>query len=158
MLTSVWRVPAPLTRTWGVLADPALTWPRWWRGVSATDVSPAADGLVGSGATMTFRAALGYGLRVRLTIDGAEAGRWVSVRTSGDLVGAGLVRLEAPSADSTRIEVTWDVTTTPRWMNATAPVLGRAFAASHARLMRTGERGLAAYLAARPAAVTVTDR
>jgi hypothetical protein len=37
-----------------------------------------------------------------------------------------------------------------RWMNALGPALARPFAASHASVMRSGERGLTRHLAARP--------
>ncbi|AEE46506.1 hypothetical protein [Cellulomonas fimi] len=147
VLTSVWRVGAPLARCWDVLADPALTWPDWWPHLRTRDVAPA-DGLVGSSATLLFRTPLGYPLRVALVVTAAESQRRVLVRATGDLDGTGDVRLTAAAADRTRIDVHWDVRTTPRWMNVTAPLLGRAFVASHARVMRAGERGLDRHLRA----------
>jgi len=147
-LTSVWSLDAPVARCWDVLADPGMSWPRWWPGVSAVDVAPTADGLAGSTATLRFRTRVGYALRLTLVVEDACVHRWVRVRADGDLVGTGLVRLEAPTPASTEIVVRWEVATTRAWMNAAAPLLGRAFAASHASVMRAGERGLAAYLAA----------
>ena len=151
MLSSQWDVRAPLARCWDVLADPRMTWPRWWQGVTATDVEPTADGLVGSAATLTFRAPLGYALRVRLVVDGADRNRWVRVRAAGDLTGSGLVHLDGLAPARTLIRVRWDVSTTRSWMNAAAPVLRPLFVASHAAVMRAGERGLGSYLAAGPA-------
>jgi hypothetical protein len=148
VLTSVWNVRASLARCWDVLADPSMTWPHWWHGVSAADVEPTADGLVGSAATLTFRAPLGYAMRVRLVVDEADRHRLVRVRAAGDLSGSGLVRLDGPSPARTVIQVRWDVATTRSWMNVAGPVLRPLFVASHAQVMRAGERGLAAYLSA----------
>lgn len=147
-LTSLWRLDAPVARCWDVLADPGMTWPRWWPGVTATDVAPTADGLTGSSATLLFRTPVGYALRLALVIEDACVRRWVRVRAAGDLVGTGFVELDTPSPTSTHIRVRWDVATTRRWMNLAAPLLARGFAASHASVMRAGERGLGAYLAA----------
>ena len=151
-LTSLWSLDAPRARCWDVLADPAMTWPRWWPGVTAVDVAPAADGLAGSAATLRFRTRVGYALRVALVVEEAAVHRWVRVRATGDLVGAGFVTLDSPTPASTAVRVRWEVATTRAWMNAAAPLLARGFAASHASLMRAGERGLAAYLGAEPGA------
>jgi hypothetical protein len=74
--------------------------------------------------------------------------------TAGDLVGSAYVDLEPVEAVGatalTRVVVDWDVETTVRWMNALGPALARPFAASHASVMRSGERGLTRHLAARP--------
>ncbi|MFC0715186.1 hypothetical protein [Cellulomonas biazotea] len=146
MLSSRWRVGAPLARCWEVLADPELTWPVWWPRLRTRDVAPV-DGLVGSSATLLFRTPLGYALKVGLVVDEADPHRRVLVSATGDLVGTGDVALTALAPERTQIAVVWDVRTTRRWMNATAPLLGGVFAASHARVMRAGERGLDAHLA-----------
>lgn len=145
MLSSDWRVGAPLTRCWDVLADPALTWPDWWPHLRTRDVRPV-DGLVGSSATLLFRTPLGYSLSVRLVVESAQERRRVLVRASGDLEGHGDVVLTALAPDRTRIGVVWDVRTTRRWMNAGAPLLRPVFVASHAHVMRLGERGLDRHL------------
>lgn len=146
-LTSVWSLDAPVARCWDVLADPGMTWPHWWPGVSAVDVAPTAEGLAGSAATLRFRSRFGYALRIALVVEDACVHRWVRVLAAGDLVGTGFVTLDAPAAGATEIRVRWDVATTRAWMNVAAPLLARGFAASHASVMRAGERGLAAYLA-----------
>ena len=143
---SDWRVGAPLARCWDVLADPALTWPRWWPDLRTRDVRPV-DGFVGSSATLLFRTPLGYRLDVGLVVESAQPGRRVLVRASGDLDGHGDVVLTPLGADRTLISVVWDVRTTRAWMNATGPLLGPVFVASHAHVMRRGERGLAHHLA-----------
>lgn len=147
-LTSLWSLGAPVARCWDVLADPGMSWPRWWPGVSAESVATTPDGLTGSTATLRFRTPVGYALRVALVVEDACRHEWVRVRAAGDLVGTGFVTLEAPTPASTEIRVRWDVATTRSWMNLAGPLLARGFAASHAAMMRAGERGLAAYLAA----------
>lgn len=156
VLTSDWRVGAPLARCWDVLADPALTWPRWWPHLRTHDVRPV-DGLVGSSATLLFRTPLGYALRVGLVVESAQPRQRVLVRASGDLEGRGDVVLTALGPALTRINVVWDVRTTRAWMNASAPLLAPAFVASHARVMRLGERGLDRYLAGSGARAPGTD-
>lgn len=156
VLTSDWRVGAPLARCWDVLADPALTWPRWWPHLRTRDVR-AVDGFVGSSATLVFRTPLGYALRVGLVVESAQPPWRVLVRASGDLEGRGDVVLSALGPALTHIDVVWDVRTTRPWMNATAPLLAPVFVASHARVMRLGERGLDRYLAGPGARTPGTD-
>ncbi|MEN0130263.1 MAG: hypothetical protein AAGC49_12540 [Brevundimonas sp.] len=151
-LASTWLVEAPVERCWAVLADPTMSWPRWWPGVRARDVRPHAE-LVGSTAHVEFRARIphvpgAYTLRLDLAVAGAEPPRRVTLRTTGDLEGSAFVELaRASSPDSTRITVDWDVQTTLAWMNVLGPVLARPFAASHAAVMRAGEQGLRQLLA-----------
>jgi uncharacterized protein YndB with AHSA1/START domain len=149
-LTSTWRLAAPVDRCWAVLADPALSWPRWWPGVTAVGVR-AVDGLVGSAASLVFRSPLRYSLAVDLEVVAAEPGARVHVRASGDLDGVALARFTAPDPGRTRVDVLWRVTPTRRWMAVTGPVLAPVFVAAHAATMRAGERGLARHLAAAPA-------
>ncbi|WP_034648184.1 SRPBCC family protein [Cellulomonas sp. HZM] len=149
-LRSVWSVDARADDVWAVLADPAMSWPRWWPGVRAERVEPREQ-LVGSRAEVTFRARVGYGLRLRLLVTRATPPHAVTIATAGDLVGTADVTLR-PDADRTSVTIVWDVVTTLAWMNAVGPLLARPFAASHAAVMRAGERGLAAELRrARPA-------
>lgn len=143
-LRSTWLLAAPVETCWDVLADPTMSWPRWWPRVTAADVRARSD-LVGSTADVTFRTGL-YALRLRLAVDAAKPPRQVLLRATGDLVGTADVGLE-PVGQHTRVEIDWDVRTTRAWMNALGPVLARPFAASHAAVMRSGERGLTAYLA-----------
>lgn len=146
-LTSTWRIAAARERCWAALADPSMSWPLWWPGVSATSVSPAG-GLVGSTAVVTFRAPGGYRLRLELEATEAVPHRRAVLRAGGDLVGSARVELAAAGPEATRVTTVWEVEPTKDWMRVGAPVLGGVFAASHARVMRAGERGLARYLAA----------
>jgi uncharacterized protein YndB with AHSA1/START domain len=152
-LSSTWLLAAPVERCWDVLADPTMSWPAWWPGVRASDVRPQPD-LIASTARVEFRAPSRYALRLDLTVASADPPRRVVLTTAGDLVGSAYVDLEPVEAVGatalTRVVVDWDVETTVRWMNALGPALARPFAASHAAVMRSGERGLTRYLAARP--------
>jgi uncharacterized protein YndB with AHSA1/START domain len=145
-LRSVWHLPAGREQVWRVLADPAMTWPRWWPGMSATAVHPAADGRVGSSAALELRAARwAYTLRFTIEVTTARAPVEAVLAVTGDLVGGGRVRVVGTPGGSV-VRLDWDVATARPWMNATAPLLAPVFAAAHARAMRAGERGLAADL------------
>jgi hypothetical protein len=152
---TVWHLPAGREAVWAVLADPAMSWPRWWPGLDATSVQPVdggADGPVGSRAALVLRPARwAYALRFTLVITAADAPRAATLAVGGDLVGTGRVRLVGAGEGCTVI-LDWEVATTRRWMNTTAPLLAPVFAAAHARALRAGERGLAANLAAQAVA------
>ncbi len=147
-LTSVWHVPAPPQECWDVLGDPRMTWPRWWRGVEALDVRPAA-GTTGSAARLRFRSPVGYALVLDLVVGAATPPEHVRLHVDGDLRGHGDVRLTAPAPGTTRVDIRWHVRTTRLWMNAVGPVAAPAFALAHAAMMRSGERGLRRHLAER---------
>jgi hypothetical protein len=143
--TTVWHLPAGREAVWAVLADPVLTWPRWWPGLDATSVHAAgddADGPVGSRAALVLRPARwAYALRFGLEITAADPPRAALLAVDGDLVGAG---------EGCTVILDWEVATTRRWMNLTAPLLTPVFARAHARALRAGERGLAADLVTHP--------
>jgi len=159
VLCSTWWLPAPVERCWDVLADPAFTWPRWWPGVTADDVHATA-GIVGSSALVTFRGPLGASVRVRLRVEHVLAPWSARLTADGDLRGAADVRLaDAPARGArpggTLVAVRWRVTVVDGWAAgpsahaACRPLVRRAAAASHAAVMRAGERGLAHHLTGR---------
>lgn len=144
---TTWHLPAGHERTWQVLADPAMTWPLWWPGMTALSVDPAHDGLVGSRTRLELRATRwSYALRFGLEVVAADPPTEAVLRVTGDLHGTGRVRVTGAGRGSI-VRLDWDVTTERGWMNATAPLLGRSFVAAHDRAMSAGERGLARYLA-----------
>lgn len=168
MLTT-WHLPAPREQVWSVLADPAMSWPRWWPHLTAHDVRPGPDGgVVGTRAALELRPARwAYALRFDVEVTAARPGERARLSVEGDLTGVGIITLVGadavpwgadPTADpgaadpgstdpATAVLVDWRVATTRAWMNATGPLLAPAFTAAHARAMRAGERGLTAYLA-----------
>lgn len=172
---SRWTLDAPREACWAVLADPALSWPTWWPGMSGEVVGLGDGDGDGSRARLSYRAPLGYTLRIGLHARRVEPPSGARFDVSGDLVGTGVVTLasasprraapavlDVPGAPTARTALTvpqampdevtvvtilWDVRTTRPWMNALAPVLGGAFAWAHERVLRDGERGLRAHLA-----------
>ncbi len=146
VLRSDWMVQAPRPLVWDVLADPTMTWPRWWPGLRAQDVVPAPGALVGSTAVLVMRAPWGYTLRIGLRVEEAEPGARVLTRVTGDLEGTGRITVADLPGAGTHIHVDWRVATVAAWMNLTAPLLAPAFAAAHGRVMAAGERGLRGYL------------
>lgn len=147
-LTSTWLLPASAERCWAALADPELSWPRWWPGVTARDVVPAAGGrVVGSSATVVFRSPARYSLTLLLEVAAAEPPQRIRLLSRGDLVGSAEARLHEVDDAHTRLDVLWQVRPTRPWMALAGPVLAPAFAGAHRSVMRSGGRGLAAYLA-----------
>ncbi|MGN8246147.1 SRPBCC family protein [Cellulomonas soli] len=146
-LRSVWRLPAAPERCWEVLADPAMTRPTWWPGMSAHGVHVSPDGSLGSRARLRFRSPLGYSLAVHLTVTGIDPGRCATLAVTGDLEGRAQVQVEADGRPGTTlVRVLWDVRTVRPWMNLTGPVLAPVFARAHAHVMAAGERGLTRHL------------
>lgn len=137
---SVWRLDAPVQLCWDFLTAPGQQWRTWWPQLRRIDVRPAA-GLVGSSAACTWGSPIGYALTFELTVTAAEAGHHVELAATGDLTGEGRAVFEA-DGDGTRLDVTWQVVTSKRWMNIVAPVLGPVFRWGHDVAMRGGERGL----------------
>ncbi len=147
-LVSDWTIGAPADRVWAVLADPGLTWPQWWPGMSSRSVEAAGDGLVGSSADLEVRPwRWGYRLRLGLRVEAAQPPRHALLRASGDLDGTADVTLTEHGPAATGVHIEWDVATCRAWMNLSAGLLGPVFAAQHRRTMDAGEAGLQAHLA-----------
>ncbi|QAY63087.1 hypothetical protein ET495_07340 [Xylanimonas allomyrinae] len=158
-LVSRWHLPADVDTVWGELADPAFTWPRWWPGLTADEVSTPGGRVVDgwSSARVRVRSPLGWTLRFLLVLVSSDppdpgpppaAGRAL-LRATGDLSGtADVVVAAAPGG--TEVALTWAVDL------ARDDVVGRllrtlprpALAATHAAVMRAGERGLTTRLTA----------
>ncbi|MEV7972246.1 SRPBCC family protein [Cellulomonas sp. NPDC089187] len=144
-LITRWTLPAEPDRVWAVLADPDLTWPRWWPGLIADWSTPDRAGF-------TLRPSRwAYALRFTLAIEHRDAPSHATLRVAGDLVGTGLVHI-APTAEGSTLELDWQVRTTRAWMIRTAPLLAPMFRLAHTHAMNRGERGLREFLRAHPAA------
>jgi uncharacterized protein YndB with AHSA1/START domain len=143
---SVWSLPAPPARVFAVLAD-AHGYPGWWPQVRRVAPLGARSG------TARFRSLLPYSLRVTLTEARNEPAAGVlEVRMTGDLDGWARWTL-APDGAGTRAVYEQEVHARKPLMRLLA-VPGRPlFRLNHALMMRSGRRGLAALLAARPEAV-----
>jgi hypothetical protein len=175
VLESAWRPPAPVARVWPVLADPRFTWPDWWPGLTASAAHPVVgpDGLAAPGtwARLRVRSPLGYALRFRLdlaqTTAPSDGGPGLArLDVSGDLAGRAEVTVSGVSAGSagessagensagensagestTEVRLVWQVSPVPAWFRAASSIAPGPLAWAHARVMRAGERGLAARL------------
>ena len=147
---SRWTVAAPREACWAVLADPELSWPRWWPGLAGRVLALTDDDArQGSRAALAFRTPLGYRLRLELVAAHVAPPSGVRFDVTGDLAGTGAVTLDGGGDGGGRTTVTilWDVRTTRRAMNLAGPALAPLFGWAHRRVMRAGERGLAGALA-----------
>ena len=152
-LESVWRPAAPVAQVWSVLADPRFTWPDWWPGLIAIATHPVIgpDGLAAPGAwaRLRVRSPLGYALRFRLELAATTAPSddtpgHALLDVSGDLEGRAEITVsETPDAE---VRLVWRVSPVPAWFRAASRVGPGPLAWAHARVMRAGERGLAARL------------
>ncbi len=115
----------------------------WWPAVQVADVTIGMPQARPVALTLLVRSPLGYRLRTRLTVTRWQAGRAVAADSRGDLRGHGSIRLRA-ACDGSVLDVHWEVATTRRWMNLSAPLLRPVFVAAHRRVMRAGEAGLRA--------------
>lgn len=150
---SRWHLPAPAHRTWEELerrlrpaARPRADDTVWWPGVTV-DMAPRRL-VAGERLVLTVRSPLGYRLRLLLELTAVEPGRHLAACSEGDLSGRGSVTIEGAGAEASVAEFRWDVSTRRAWMNATAWLLRPAFERAHAAVMRRGETGLRAALAA----------
>lgn len=144
---SRWDVPLPPERAWAEL-ERALrpgAGLAWWPGV--TLAMPPRRLVPGERLVLAVRSPLGYGLRVRLELTDVAPGRTLAATSEGDLRGSGRVTVE-PRGGAASVIFHWDVETTRTWMNVSGPLLRPVFALAHAWVMRRGERGLRAALAA----------
>ncbi|MBN9214345.1 MAG: hypothetical protein ABS62_08435 [Microbacterium sp. SCN 70-200] len=144
--TSRWHIAATREQCWAGLADALHTGPiSWWPAVRVA--TAPAEITPGAVVVLEVRSPLGYRLRVRLTIVAVDPPTRLEATSSGDLAGIGILTLtDVPGA--TTLTWTWQVEVRRRWMRATGAVLRPAFAAAHRAVMRRGEQGFAAYVAA----------
>jgi hypothetical protein len=78
--------------------------------------------------------------------------RRICMRATGDVTGLAIWTFREAVNSHTQITIDWDVTTMKVWMNCLGLLLRPLFIYNHGGIMRSGERGLNAYLASsRPA-------
>ncbi|MFN6964734.1 MAG: SRPBCC family protein [Pyrinomonadaceae bacterium] len=150
---TVWTFDAPIERVWHYIKR-SEDWSRWWRGVvRVVELTPGdADGL-GSIRRSTWRSALPYTLEFDSEIVRIEPMRLIEARAFGELDGRGLWQFESLGENLTRVRYDWQVTTTKRWMNLTAPIARPFFKWNHDVIMGRGEEGLRRLLASERAAI-----
>ncbi|GAB4083579.1 SRPBCC family protein [Myceligenerans cantabricum] len=150
-LITTWHVPAPADRVWEVLADPAFSWPDWWPGLraEATGVIAGPDGFGGSGSwvRLRVRSPIGGALHFRLDMVSVRPpgpgrpGR-ARLRVQGGLRGGASVLVSPQPGGHSRVRLTWVVTPANGWPALVARTVPALCEWAHARVMRSGERGL----------------
>jgi hypothetical protein len=141
---STWCVAAPLERVWEVLSDPP-GYPQWWKGVRKATVlehgEAGGDG-VGTLYRLEWRSKLPYSLVFDSRVTRVQPPHLLEGRASGELEGLGAWRLYEGAAGTAAI-YSWDVRTTPTWMNAIGPLARPVFTWNHDYVMRQGALALA---------------
>lgn len=140
---SRWHVDADRDTVFDALAD-LPSYPTWWREVRV--VKPVDE----ENAAVVARSLLPYALRFTLTRETEDRDIGVlQVRIGGDLDGWARLTLHSGHT-SCMLLYEQQVTVTRRLLRAAAPLARPALRWNHMLMMRSGERGLAAYVA-RPA-------
>jgi len=148
-----WEIPdASVDEVYDVLADGELL-PQWWKGVylDAVKLSETKEPTVGDRLRVRARGALPYELNFIIEAVELVRGRKVAVKTVGDFEGLWTATLSQRGRD-THVDLVWQVTVLRPILKFLAPALRPAFAWNHRWTTPRGERGLKAYLAARPQA------
>jgi hypothetical protein len=143
-LTSTWRFNAAPEQIWAALIDPE-TWPQWWPSLTAAEGKLGGDGHVGASSNLTFRAPLGYPLKMTITITSINPMHQIDFTSQGDLLGSGDMQMSTLKGITT-LNIHWNVATTKPWMNHFGSLLSLPFQLSHAAVMSSGEQGLQRYL------------
>lgn len=138
---SVWDLPAPPPAVYRVLERPG-EYPRWWPEVREVAPADAESG------TARFRSLLPYDLYVTARARRRDPGAGVlEVALEGDLEGWSRWTL-TPHGGGTRALYEQEVVVRKPLMRRLALPCRPLFWANHALMMRSGRRGLAAWLEA----------
>jgi uncharacterized protein YndB with AHSA1/START domain len=142
---TIWRFDQPIERVWEAI-NKAEDYPQWWPNIlyyrCLTPDNPRGVGAEGERAVRGF---LPYSLKYTTTITKSEAPRDLTYDAAGDLVGDGRFLLKEVGG-KTEVFLFWNVSTQGFWLNRLAPLFKWLFAWNHNQVMRSGERGLAAWL------------
>lgn len=149
-LNSTWHLPAPPEQVWAIIADVDMSWPHWWPGCSfaapltrtESKSSSQEDVLKATTAQLNFKAFLGYTLTITIHPTSVDPPTDIHFDAGGHLEGIGRVTVSPEGAGRSRMDISWRVRPTQRWMNLMSPIAAPLFAAAHKLLMRQGEKGL----------------
>ena len=145
---TTWLLECPRERVWEAVHDQA-NWPRWWRGVElAEEVSPGAEGDVGTVSRMVWKSVLPYRVEFEVTTTRVERPTLLEGSARGGLEGTGRWRFYEQDG-VTAVLYEWNVATTKPWMNLLAPLLRPVFEWNHDWVMARGGEGIAALLGCR---------
>lgn len=148
VLVSDWHFEEPLERVWALI-ERTEKWPLWWRAVKAVETvrEGAADG-VGRVIRITWATALPYTITFDVETVRVEPHREIEGRAFGELDGTGTWTFNREEKGGCHVRYCWRVEVTRPWMRRLAPVLRRAFAWNHDKVMRWGLTGARARLGA----------
>ncbi|GAU66115.1 hypothetical protein SSP35_02_04840 [Streptomyces sp. NBRC 110611] len=136
---SVWLLPAPPAAVYAALAD-AEAYPRWWPQVR--EVTPFDD----RSGTARFRSLLPYDLEVVAAERVRDPGAGVlEIAMRGDLAGWARWTV-GPAPGGSRAVFDQEVEVCKPLLRRFALVGRPLFVANHALMMRSGRRGLVAWL------------
>ncbi|MGR8940278.1 MAG: SRPBCC family protein [Gammaproteobacteria bacterium] len=142
-LTTRWMIPAPVEKVWHCLAS-IENWPSWWRYVERVEEIRAGD-LTGINAISRYvwRTSLPYRLTIDMHFTRVVNHRSVEVVVTGDLVGRGRCSLHYRADEGmTELNFIWNVIPEKFWMKLLSAVAYPLLEWNHARVMKSGERGL----------------
>jgi len=137
---TIWRVPAPPREVLEVLHE-LDAWTRWWPEIRESHRVDEDRAIV------RIRSVLPYDLHLLLTRE-RDTPSVLEAAIDGDLRGFARFRLRPDGAGSTRMLFEQEVEARKPTMRALAPLARAAFRWNHAAMMRSGERGLARFVAA----------
>jgi hypothetical protein len=142
LFETISEIAAPVDKVWAEVG-PFGRWETWWPGLVLVTQLEAGDE-EGRGALnqLSFKSLLPYTLSFRARITKVDPLRRMEVEAEGELEGVAVYELE-DLGHTTRMTLTWRVTTTKAWMNMVAPVARPFFEWNHDVLMKAGARGLA---------------
>ena len=151
--TTEWTIDAPRDEVFRVLSTPEEQ-RHWWPSMVVERVEPLPDNP--DGRIITYRVLQAPSVRriappfiLVSTIADVEHDRRTRAVVTGDLAGVLDTLLYDQPDGGTRIVYHWYTRVTNPVMNALGFVMTPVFRASHDHVMREGEAGLRAYLAAR---------
>lgn len=139
--TTTWFFNAPLQNIWELIKH-AEKWPQWWKGVVAVEtlVEGDKDGL-GKKQLQQWKSFLPYIITFDVEIISIVEKKTIIAKANGDLVGKGTWLFEEKQGQ-VKVVYTWEVTTSKKWMNVSAPILKPVFRFNHNVVMSWGEKGM----------------
>jgi hypothetical protein len=145
--TTHWSFDAPLDAVWEAISQP-LRWPEWWPGVErVVEIERAGRDGLGAVHRSTWKSALPYRLTFDSRVMRVEPLRLYEIRATGQLEGRGIGTLSSEGR-TTHVRYDWNVAGNERWMRLLGPVARPVFRWNHDVIMRWGQRGWAARIAA----------
>jgi uncharacterized membrane protein len=144
---TVWRIVAPTEAVWDALFQ-IEQWPSWWDHVkSVVELEPGDENGLGARRHLIWRTRLPYELAFDAQVTHVERPSALEAIVNGDVEGSGRWTLFRDGA-VTKVRYDWNVRTTKRWMDWSAPLARPIFEWNHDSVMERGGEALARKLGA----------